>query len=506
VESLNSLLNGFSVVFSLTNITYCLIGCLLGTLVGVLPGIGPAAAIALLFPTAMRINPIGAMIMLAGIYYGAQYGGSTTSILLNIPGEATSVVTCLDGYQMARNGRAGPALGISAFGSFIGGTLAIMGLVLLAPLLASAALKFGPPEFFSLTVMCMTMVTYLSRGSFIKALMMVPLGLILATVGMDPHTGTFRFTYGTLTLKDGLGIVPIVMGLFGISEVMINVGTPIHRTFLKTKIKNLFPSLKDWKNSKFPILRGTLLGFILGALPGMGLSSTFLSYAFEKKLSKHPEKFGTGVIEGVAGPETCNNASSQAAFIPMLSLGIPTNVIMAMLLGALMVYGITPGPLLLRDHPNLFWGLISSMYIGNVVLLVLNLPLIPVWVQILRIPYSYLFPAILIFCIIGSYSLNNNIGDVIVMAVFGVVGYLMKRFDFEAAPLVLALILGPLLEDNLRQALLISKGSFKIFFNRPISASFLIVSMLIVISSLLRLRPPKKLREENGNSNNSQIH
>jgi len=495
VESLNALLNGFSIALTLTNIIYCLIGCLLGTLVGVLPGIGPAAAIALLFPTAMRINPIGAMIMLAGIYYGAQYGGSTTSILLNIPGEATSVVTCLDGYQMARNGRAGPALGISAFGSFIGGTLAIMGLVLLAPLLANAALKFGPPEFFSLTVMCMTMVTYLSKGSFIKALMMVPLGLILATVGMDPHTGTFRFTYGTLTLKDGLGIVPIVMGLFGISEVMINVGTPIQRTFLKTKIKDLFPSLQDWKDSKFPILRGTLLGFIVGALPGMGLSATFLSYAFEKKVSKHPEKFGAGTIEGVAAPETCNNASSQAAFIPMLSLGIPTNVIMAMLLGALMVYGITPGPLLLRDHPNLFWGLISSMYIGNVMLLVLNLPLIPVWVQILRIPYSYLFPAILIFCIIGSYSLNNNIGDVIVMAVFGVVGYLMKRFDFEAAPLVLALILGPLLEDNLRQALLISKGSFKIFFTRPISASFMIVSILILASSLLRLRPKVKVEE-----------
>lgn len=495
MESLNALLNGFSIALTLTNIIYCLIGCLLGTLVGVLPGIGPAAAIALLFPTAMRINPIGAMIMLAGIYYGAQYGGSTTSILLNIPGEATSVVTCLDGYQMARNGRAGPALGISAFGSFIGGTLAIMGLVLLAPLLANAALKFGPPEFFSLTVMCMTMVTYLSKGSFIKALMMVPLGLILATVGMDPHTGTFRFTYGTLTLKDGLGIVPIVMGLFGISEVMINVGTPIQRTFLKTKIKDLFPSLQDWKDSKFPILRGTLLGFIVGALPGMGLSATFLSYAFEKKVSKHPEKFGAGTIEGVAAPETCNNASSQAAFIPMLSLGIPTNVIMAMLLGALMVYGITPGPLLLRDHPDLFWGLISSMYIGNVMLLVLNLPLIPVWVQILRIPYSYLFPAILIFCIIGSYSLNNNIGDVIVMAVFGVVGYLMKRFDFEAAPLVLALILGPLLEDNLRQALLISKGSFKIFFTRPISASFMIVSILILASSLLRLRPKVKVEE-----------
>lgn len=492
MESFSALINGFSIALKFTNVIYCLIGCILGTLVGVLPGLGPAAAIALLFPTALHLNPIGAMVMLAGIYYGAQYGGSTTSILLNIPGEATSVITCLDGYQMARKGRAGPALGISAFGSFIGGTLTILGLVFIAPVLANLALKFGPPEFFSLTIMCLTMVSYLSRGSFIKALMMVPFGLILSTVGMDPHTGTFRFTFGTLTLKDGLGIVPIVMGLFGISEVLINVGNPIYRTFLKTKIKDLFPSLKDWRDSKFPILRGTLIGFILGALPGMGLSAPFLSYGIERRLSKHPEKFGTGTIEGVAGPEACNNAEAQAAFIPMLSLGIPANVIMAMLLGALMVYGITPGPLLLKEHPNLFWGLISSMYIGNVMLLVLNLPLIPLWVQILRIPYSYLFPAILIFCIIGSYSLNNNIGDVIVMAVFGVIGYLMKRYDFEVAPLVLALILGPLFEDNLRQSLLISKGSFMIFINRPISATFISVSILIIVFSFLKLRPKVK--------------
>jgi len=393
---------------------------------------------------------------------------------------------------MARKGRAGPALGISAFGSFIGGTITIMGLVFFAPVLANTALKFGPAEFFSLTVMCMTMVTYVSRGSFIKALMMVPLGLILATVGMDPHTGTFRFTYGSLTLKDGLGIVPIVMGLFGISEVLINLGTPVQRIFFKTKIKELFPSLQDWKDSKFPILRGTLVGFVLGVLPGMGLSSPFLAYGLERRLSRHPEKFGTGIIEGVAAAETCNNPEAQAAFIPMLSLGIPANVIMAMLLGALMVNGITPGPLLLRDHPDLFWGLISSMYIGNIVLIVLNLPLIPLWVKILRIPYSYLFPAILVFCIIGSYSLNNNIGDVIVMAFFGVVGYLMKRYDFEAAPLVLALILGPLLEDNLRQALLISKGSFGIFFTRPISAAFMIVTILILALSLFRVRPKAK--------------
>ena len=467
----------------------------MGTLVGVLPGLGPAAAIALLFPTAMHIDPVGAIIMLAGIYYGAQYGGSTTSILLNIPGEATSVVTCMDGYQMARKGRAGAALGISAFGSFIAGTVATVGLVFLAPFLANIALEFGPAEFFSLTVMCMTMVTYLSKGSFIKALMMVPLGLILASVGMDPHTGAFRFTYGTLTLRDGLGIVPIVMGLFGISEVLSNVGVPVSHTFLKTKIKGLFPGWQDWKDSKWPILRGTVLGFCVGILPGLGLASTFISYGIEKRISKHPERFGTGTIEGVAAPESCNNASSQASFIPMLSLGIPTNVIMAMMLGALMVYGITPGPLLLQEHPNIFWGLISSMYLGNCMLLILNLPLIPLWVQILKIPYSYLFPAILIFCVIGSYTLNNNIGDVIVMFVFGVVGYVMKRFEFEPAPLVLALILGPLLEDNLRQALLISKGTFMIFVTRPISAGFILVSLIILVSSVLRLRPKVEVEE-----------
>lgn len=495
MENISGLLNGLSVALSITNILYCFSGCVLGTLVGVLPGLGPAAAIALLFPTAMHIDPVGAVIMLAGIYYGAQYGGSTTSILLNIPGEATSVVTCMDGYQMARKGRAGAALGISAFGSFIAGTIATVGLVFLAPLLANVALKFGPPEFFTLTLMCMTMVTYLTKGSFVKAFMMVPLGLILASVGMDPHSGTFRFAYGSLTLRDGLGVVPIVMGLFGISEVLINVGTPVRRTFLKTRIKGLFPTLKDWRDSRWPILRGTLLGFCVGILPGLGLASTFIAYGLEKRISKHPERFGTGVVEGVAAPESCNNASSQASFIPMLSLGIPTNVIMAMILGALMVYGIAPGPLLIKEHPSLFWGLISSMYIGNCMLLVLNLPLIPLWVQILKIPYSYLFPAILIFCVIGSYTLNNNIGDVIVMFVFGIVGYLMKRFDFEAAPLVLALILGPLLEDNLRQALLISRGSFWIFVNRPISAAFLIVSFLVIASSLFRLRPKVRVEE-----------
>ncbi len=495
MENINSLLYGFHVAITSTNLFYCFVGVLLGTLVGVLPGLGPAAAIALLLPAVTHINPVSSMILLAGIFYGAQYGGSTTSILLNIPGEASSVATCLDGYQMALKGRGGPALGMSAFGSFIAGTIGVIGIAFLAPVLASFALKFGPPEYFSLVVMSMTMVTYLSRGSFIKALMMVPLGLILGTVGMDPHTGDFRFTYGTVALRDGLGIVPIIMGLFGISEVMRNVGISLHQSILKTKIKELFPSLQDWKDSKWPILRGTFLGFSVGVIPGLSLASTFLSYGLEKKISKHPEKFGTGAIEGVAAPESCNNASVQATFIPMLSLGIPTGAVMAMLLGCLMIQGIQPGPLLIREHPDIFWGLISSMYMGNFMLLVLNLPLIPVWVRIIRIPYSYLFPSILIFCIIGCYTLNNNWADVVVMGIFGVVGYLMKRFNIEAAPLVLALILGPLLEDHLRRSLLISKGSFLIFVTRPISASFMIVSILILASSFLRIRLPKNYIE-----------
>jgi putative tricarboxylic transport membrane protein len=496
LENINSLLYGFSVAITSTNLFYCFGGVLLGTLVGVLPGLGPAAAIALLLPAVTHINPVSSMILLAGIFYGAQYGGSTTSILLNIPGEASSVATCLDGYQMALKGRAGPALGISAFGSFIAGTIGVIGIAFLAPVLASVALKFGPPEYFSLVVMSMTMVTYLSRGSFIKALMMVPLGLILATVGMDPHTGDFRFTYGTVALRDGLGIVPVIMGLFGISEVIQNVGMSLHQSILKTKIQGLFPSLQDWKDSKWPIVRGTVLGFCVGVLPGLSLASTFLSYGLEKKISKQPERFGRGAIEGVAAPEACNNASVQATFIPMLSLGIPTGAVMAMLLGCLMIQGIQPGPLLIREHPDIFWGLISSMYMGNVMLLVLNLPLIPVWVRIIRIPYSYLFPSILVFCLIGSYTLNNNLADVFVMGIFGVVGYLMKRFNIEAAPLVLALILGPLLEDHLRRSLLISKGSFLIFVTRPISASCMIVSILILVSSFLRIRIPKNYIDE----------
>ena len=497
MDALEGLLYGLSLAFTLKNLAFVFAGVLLGTLVGVLPGIGPAAAISLLLPTTFHADPISSMIMLCGLYYGTMYGGSTTSILANIPGEAASIVTCFDGYQMARQGRAGPALGIAAFGSFFAGTIAVVGLMLLAPTLASVALKFGSPEYFSLMVMSLTLVTYLSQGSVLKALMMTAVGLILSTIGLDPVTTKLRFTYDTLVLRDGLGIVPVVMGLFGVSEVLLNVGETMNREILQSKIKNLFPNLKDWKDSALPIARGSLLGFFLGIIPGLGtIIPTFLSYGMEKRLSKHPERFGTGVIEGVAAPESCNNAAAAANFVPMLSLGIPANPIMAILLGALTIYGLQPGPLLIREHSDLFWGVIASMYVANVMLLVLNLPLIPLWVQILKIPYFILYPMILLFCLIGSYSLNNNVGDVIIMCIFGLLGFLMKKFRYEPAPLVLALVLGPMMEDNLRQALLISGGSIATFFTRPLSAVFLIVGLGSLLLPLLKLRPAARFRAE----------
>ena len=490
MEAAQSIFYGFAVALTLQNLAFCFIGVLLGTLVGVLPGIGPAAAMSLLLPTTMRLDPTSSMIMLSGLYYGTMYGGSTTSILVNIPGEAASVITCLDGYQMARKGRAGPALGIAAFGSFFAGTLGVIGLMLLAPTLAKFALLFGAPEYFSLMVMSMTLVTYLSRGSLLKSLIAAAFGLILGAVGLDTMTAKPHFTYDILVLRDGLGIVPVVMGLFGVSEVLLNVGMTIDREIFQKKIQHLFPNLQDWKESSMPIVRGSLLGFFLGIIPGLGtIIPTFLSYGLEKRLSKEPEKFGSGKIEGVAGPEACNNAAATGNFVPMLSLGIPANAIMAILLGALTIYGLRPGPLLMTDNPALFWGLIASMYVGNVMLLVLNLPLIPLWVQVLRVPYGILYPIILLFCLIGSYSLNNAVGDVIIMSAFGVLGLLMKKFQFEAAPLVLALVLGPMIEDNLRQALIISGGSFAVFFTRPISGAFLAVSLLAVLFPLLRLRP-----------------
>ena len=490
MEAIAGIVQGFAVALAPKSLLFCFVGVLSGTLVGVLPGIGPAAAMSLLLPSTLRADPASSMIMLAGLYYGAMYGGSTTSILVNIPGEAASVVTCFDGYQMARQGRAGPALGISAFGSFIAGTVGVVGLMLLAPLLASFALLFGAPEYFSLMVMSMTLVTYLSRGSQLKALMMAGLGLILGSIGLDAVTAKPRFTYDIMVLRDGIGVVPVVMGLFGISEVLLNVGAIMDREILKSKIKGLLPSRQDWKDSAMPIARGSVLGFFLGVLPGLGpVVATFLSYGLEKRFSKHPEKFGAGAIEGVAGPEACNNAVATGNFVPMLSLGIPANAIMAILLGALTIYGIQPGPLLIKEHPDIFWGLVASMYVGNIMLLILNLPLIPLWVQVLKVPYGILYPIILLFCLIGSYSLNNNIGDVIIMWVFGFFGFLMKKFQFEPAPLVLALVLGPMMEDNLRQSLIISRGDFSIFFSRPLSVVFLLVSLSALLFPLLRLRP-----------------
>jgi putative tricarboxylic transport membrane protein len=425
--------------------------------------------------------------MLAGIYYGAQYGGSTTSILVNIPGEAASVVTCLDGYQMARKGEAGKALGISAFGSFLAGTIGIVVLTFLAPPLVSVALSFGAPEYFALICVGLTMLTFLAHGSMLKALMMATVGLFLGTVGMDPLLGVQRFTFGSPDLMEGIGMVQVAMGMFGISEILLNIEKVIRPSIYETKLKGLFPSLDDWRRAIGAILRGTGIGLFLGILPGGGATiSSFASYAVEKRVSKHPEKFGTGMIEGVASPESANNAAAQSAFVPMLTLGIPSNVVMALLLGALMIHGITPGPLLMTNHPDLFWGFIASMYIGNIMLLFLNLPLIPLWVKFLKIPYPILFPFILLFCMVGVYTINNNIFDIFLMILFGILGYLFKKLDFEIAPLLLAVVLGPMLERALRQSLIMSKGDFSIFFNRPISAILIGIAILLIILPLSR--------------------
>jgi len=454
--------------------------------VGVLPGIGPVGAISILLPATFRMSPISAIIMLSGIYYGAMYGGSTTSILVNIPGEAASVVTCLDGYEMAKRGRAGPALGIAAFGSFIAGTLGVLGLMLFAAPLAEFGLKFGPPEYFGVVLLGLTLIAYLSQGSVIKALMMGAFGIILSCIGLDHMQASPRMTFNIMKLWDGIGLVPLAMGLFGISEILINIEKTRFTEILKTKIKNLFPTALDWMQAKGAIVRGSILGFFAGILPGGGaVVSSLLSYGLEKRLSKTPERFGKGAIEGVAGPESANNSAVSGSFVPLLTLGIPPNVVMAVLLGAFIIHGIRPGPLLLKDHPDLFWGVISSMYIGNVMLLILNLPLIPVWVQVLKVPYRILFPLILLFCLIGAYSINNSSFDVLVMIIFGIVGYLFRKFDYEGAPLILAFVLGPMVELNLRQSLIVSKGNFLIFITRPISAVAIVLSIILLITSFL---------------------
>jgi len=497
LETLHSLFFGFSILLTPANLLYCFTGVLLGTLVGVLPGLGPSATISLLLPMIFHAPVVSSIIMLAGITYGAQYGGSTTSILVNIPGEASSVITCLDGYQMARRGRAGPALGIAAFGSFIAGTIGVIGLMLFAPTLARLALRFGPPEFFSLALMSLTLVTYVSKGSLVRSLVMVCVGLSLSLVGMDPITSRSRLTFGQSALMDGFELVYVAMGLFGLSEVLINLGQAMKKEILHAKIKNLLPNRQDWKDSARPIARGTVLGFFLGIIPGFGQAiPTFLSYAIEKKFSKHPEKFGTGAIEGVAGPESANNAASSGTFIPLLSLGIPANPSTAILIGALLILGLQPGPLLISTRPDLFWGVVASMYIGNVMLVLLNLPLIGLWVQMLKVPYSLLYVFIVLLCQIGAYSVNNDVNDVLMINIFGCVGYLMKRYQFEGAPLILALVLGPMLESSLRRALMMSDGSPAIFLTRPISAAFLIVAIIFLISPLFtRERIGKKAIE-----------
>jgi putative tricarboxylic transport membrane protein len=488
METIQSLLFGFSIALQPENLFFCLLGSLLGTLVGVLPGVGPVGANAILLPVTFKISTTGAIIMLAGLYYGAMYGGSTTSVLVNIPGEAASVVTCMDGHKMALQGRAGPALGMAAFGSFIAGTIGLAGLMFFAVPLSRFALKYGPHEYFALIVLGLTLVTYLSQGSILKALMMACLGLMLSNIGLDPITSTPRITFGFLELFEGLGISPLCMGLFGVGEVLFNLERRYSRKIVQAKIRNLFPSKLDWIASRWALARGTVIGFLLGILPGGGpVLAAFFSYGVEKKVSREPQKFGRGAIEGVAGPESANNSAASSSFIPLLTLGIPPNPSLAILFGAFLIHGITPGPLLLRDNPDVFWGVLSSMYVGNVMLLVLNLPLIAMWVQVLKVPARYLYPLILMFCLIGAYSLNNNVFDVAVMILFGLVGYLFRKFDYEGAPLVLAFVLGPMLDLNLRQALLVSDGRFLDFFMRPISGVTLILAVLLLASALFPL-------------------
>jgi putative tricarboxylic transport membrane protein len=494
VELVTNVAVGFAVALTPINLLFCFLGALVGTLVGVLPGLGPVGAVAFLLSLTFKMEPASAIIMLAGIYYGAMYGGSTTSILVNIPGETASVVTCLDGYRMARQGRAGAALGMAAFASFIAGTIGVIGLMFLAPLLGRAALSFGPPEFFSLTLAGLTLLAYLSHGPMIKALIMALLGLLVGTVGMDPISGQERFTYGTLTLRDGFGLVPVAMGLFGVAEVLDNLARSGSQSVYAAPIKNLLPNRRDWQESGRPIARGSVLGFCLGILPGPGpVIASFVSYAMEKRLSKYPEKFGTGIIEGVAGPEAANNAATAGSFIPLLSLGIPTSAIMALFMGALMIHGIQPGPLFIARYPELFWGFIASMYVGNAMLLVLNLPLIGIWVRVLQTPYAILCPLILLFCLIGVYSLNANVVEIWIMLAFGVFGFVMRRGGYEGAPFILAMVLGPIMETSLRQSLLISRGSFQLFFTRPICAALIVVTVIFLVWPMLRTKQSEKL-------------
>ncbi len=478
---IEDILYGFGIALQPGNLFYCFFGVLIGTLVGVLPGVGPPVGIALLLPVTYHAPASSTIILLAGIYYGAIYGGSTTSILLNMPGEAASVVTCLDGYVMARNGRAGPALGMSAFGSFIGGTIGIIGLMLIGPPLARYALKFGPPEFFSLMVLGLSLLAYLGSKSLIKAMMMIVVGLFISTIGVDYISGKPRFTYHIMSLMDGMDIVPVVMGLFGLAEVLINIESRMKRDIFQTRIGSLFPTLQDWKDSIGPILRGSFLGFFIGILPGpSAVIASFTSYTVEKRLS--PKKFGTGVIEGVAGPETANNSGATGAFVPLLTLGIPGNPATAILIGALMIHGVTPGPLLMRDQPEIFWGVVASMYVGNVALLILNFPLVGVWTSILKVPQAILIALILLLTLVGAYAINNSMLDLVVLIVMGILGYLFRKIKFDVAPIVVALVLGPMLETTMRESLYMSRGDVTTFITRPISGTILAILAIMLVA------------------------
>ncbi len=486
IDLSDNLLLGMSVALSLQNLTLCFLGCLIGTLVGVLPGVGPIATITMLLPITFGLDPVGALIMLAGIYYGAQYGGSTTAILVNIPGEASAVVTTLDGHQMAKQGRAGVALGIAAIGSFIAGCVGTLIIASLAGPMTRMALLFGPADYFALMVLGLMLAVVLAHGSVRRTIAIILVGILLSTVGVDLETGQDRLTFGWNEIADGIDVAIIAMGMFGFAEILRNLETDQSQEIMKARIGNLLPSRADFGQSAMPIARGTLLGGLLGLLPGNGsVLGPFASYTLEKKLAKDPSRFGKGAIEGVAGPESANNASAQTSFIPLLTLGIPPNAVMALMVGAMTIHGIVPGPQIITKQPELFWGMIASMWIGNLMLLVINLPLIGLWVRFLKVPYRLMFPSILLFCCIGIYSVNNSAFDVVLTVGFGLFGYALIKFGFEPAPLLLGFVLGRLLEEKLRQALVISGGEFMTFLNRPLSAGLLALAALLVLIAVL---------------------
>ncbi len=493
METLNLLLNGFAAALHWQNLLFAIIGCVLGTLIGVLPGVGPAAGMAILMPLTFKLDATGAIIMLSAIYYGAMYGGTITSVLLNVPGEAASVVTCIDGYAMARKGRGGTALGVAAIGSFVGGVAATVALVVVAAPLAALALKFGPPEFFALMLVGLCLVTGLAGKSLTAGILMTVAGLMLALVGIDPVRGAPRFTFGVPDLYDGIGFIPIVMGLFGVGEILITAEKPVHE-IIKTNLSKLLPEPEEWGRVWASIARGTGIGFFLGLIPGVGaIIPTFISYIVEKKVSKNPEQFGQGAIEGVAGPETANNAYANASMVPLLTLGIPSTPTIAVLMGAFIINGLTPGPFLFKDNPQLVWTIIASFFVGNVILLILNLPLVGFWAKILEVPYQYICVGTLLFCILGAYSINQSVFDIAVMIVFGVIGYALRKLDFPLAPAVLGIILGPQLEKSLRTSLEMSAGDYTIFLTRPITLVLLLISVIILAASAFNLAP-KEIR------------